>query len=37
MESWWDVPVAEASTQDNIHEARERYEVALAQQRRELT
>ena len=36
MESWWDVPVPEVSTQSNIHEARERYEAAAARQRPEL-
>ena len=36
QESWWDVPVAEHSTQDNVHEARDRYEQAVARQRREL-
>jgi 3D-(3,5/4)-trihydroxycyclohexane-1,2-dione acylhydrolase (decyclizing) len=36
MESWWDVPVAASSTQDNVHEARRRYEHAVARQRREL-
>jgi 3D-(3,5/4)-trihydroxycyclohexane-1,2-dione acylhydrolase (decyclizing) len=36
MESWWDVPVPEVSTQDNVREARRRYEVAVARQRREL-
>jgi 3D-(3,5/4)-trihydroxycyclohexane-1,2-dione acylhydrolase (decyclizing) len=36
QESWWDVPVAEASTQDNVHEARGRYERAATRQRREL-
>jgi 3D-(3,5/4)-trihydroxycyclohexane-1,2-dione acylhydrolase (decyclizing) len=36
QESWWDVPVAEASSQDNVHEARGRYERAVARQRREL-
>jgi 3D-(3,5/4)-trihydroxycyclohexane-1,2-dione acylhydrolase (decyclizing) len=36
MESWWDVPVAASSTQDNVHEARGRYEQAVARQRREL-
>jgi 3D-(3,5/4)-trihydroxycyclohexane-1,2-dione acylhydrolase (decyclizing) len=36
QESWWDVPVAEASTQDNVHQARERYERSVARQRREL-
>jgi 3D-(3,5/4)-trihydroxycyclohexane-1,2-dione acylhydrolase (decyclizing) len=36
MDSWWDVPVAESSTQDNIHEARARYEQAVAKQRRDL-
>ena len=35
-EGWWDVPVAEAQAQDNIHEARERYELGVARQRREL-
>ena len=36
MEGWWDVPVAEASDQDNVHEARERYERAREVQRTEL-
>jgi 3D-(3,5/4)-trihydroxycyclohexane-1,2-dione acylhydrolase (decyclizing) len=36
MEGWWDVPVAAASSQSNIHEARERYERGLALQRRDL-
>ena len=36
MEGWWDVPVAETSTQDNVHEARDRYERNLAFQRTEL-
>lgn len=36
MESWWDVPVAETSSQDNVHRARERYEAAAARQRPEL-
>jgi 3D-(3,5/4)-trihydroxycyclohexane-1,2-dione acylhydrolase (decyclizing) len=36
MESWWDVPVAEASTQDNVHIARERYEAAAAARRTDL-
>jgi len=36
MESWWDVPVPEVSSQSNIHEARERYEAAAARQRPEL-
>ena len=36
MEGWWDVPVAEVSGQDNVHEARDRYERSLALQRREL-
>ncbi len=36
MEGWWDVPVAEVSGQDNVHEARDRYERGLALQRREL-
>jgi 3D-(3,5/4)-trihydroxycyclohexane-1,2-dione acylhydrolase (decyclizing) len=36
MESWWDVPVAEASSQDNVHEARDRYERQLALQRPDL-
>ena len=35
-EGWWDVPVAEVSGQDNVHEARDRYERSLALQRREL-
>ncbi len=37
MEGWWDVPVAAASSQSNIHEARARYERALALQRRDLS
>jgi 3D-(3,5/4)-trihydroxycyclohexane-1,2-dione acylhydrolase (decyclizing) len=36
MESWWDVPVAASSSQDNVHQARGRYEQAVARQRREL-
>jgi TPP-dependent trihydroxycyclohexane-1,2-dione (THcHDO) dehydratase len=36
MEGWWDVPVAEASSQPNVHEARGRYERGLALQRRDL-
>jgi len=36
MEGWWDVPVPEVSTQPNINQARERYEVAVARQRRDL-
>ncbi len=36
METWWDVPVAAASTQDNVREARGRYERNLASQRRDL-
>ena len=36
MEGWWDVPVAEVSGQDNVHEARDRYEHSLALQRRDL-
>jgi 3D-(3,5/4)-trihydroxycyclohexane-1,2-dione acylhydrolase (decyclizing) len=36
MEGWWDVPVAEVSGQDNVHQARDRYERSLALQRREL-
>jgi 3D-(3,5/4)-trihydroxycyclohexane-1,2-dione acylhydrolase (decyclizing) len=36
MEGWWDVPVAAASSQSNILEARERYERGLALQRRDL-
>jgi len=36
MESWWDVPVPEVSTQSNIHQARQRYEAAAARQRPEL-
>ncbi|MFM2105241.1 MAG: hypothetical protein RL338_273 [Chloroflexota bacterium] len=36
QESWWDVPVPEASTQKNVREARDRYERGLAAQRREL-
>jgi 3D-(3,5/4)-trihydroxycyclohexane-1,2-dione acylhydrolase (decyclizing) len=37
MEGWWDVPVAAVSAQDNVHEARARYELALAKQRKDLT
>lgn len=36
QESWWDVPVAEASTQDGVHAARGRYEQAVTKQRTEL-
>jgi len=36
MEGWWDVPVAAASSQSGIHDARERYERGLALQRRDL-
>jgi 3D-(3,5/4)-trihydroxycyclohexane-1,2-dione acylhydrolase (decyclizing) len=36
METWWDVPVPEVSGQDNIHQARARYELAAIRQRREL-
>lgn len=32
-EGWWDVPVAQASTLASTQEARERYEMARAQQR----
>ncbi|HEX9044062.1 MAG TPA: 3D-(3,5/4)-trihydroxycyclohexane-1,2-dione acylhydrolase (decyclizing) [Candidatus Limnocylindrales bacterium] len=35
-ESWWDVPVAAASGQDNVHAARGSYEASVANQRREL-
>ena len=36
QESWWDVPVAEHSSQENVHRARDRYEQGLAKQRTEL-
>jgi TPP-dependent trihydroxycyclohexane-1,2-dione (THcHDO) dehydratase len=36
MEGWWDVPVAAASAQSNIHDARDRYERGLALQRPDL-
>jgi 3D-(3,5/4)-trihydroxycyclohexane-1,2-dione acylhydrolase (decyclizing) len=36
MESWWDVPVPEVSSQDNVRAARDRYELAVARQRPEL-
>jgi 3D-(3,5/4)-trihydroxycyclohexane-1,2-dione acylhydrolase (decyclizing) len=35
-EGWWDVPVAAASGQDGVRSARDRYEVAVGRQRREL-
>jgi 3D-(3,5/4)-trihydroxycyclohexane-1,2-dione acylhydrolase (decyclizing) len=35
-EGWWDVPPAATSTQDGVRGARERYETAVANQRREL-
>jgi 3D-(3,5/4)-trihydroxycyclohexane-1,2-dione acylhydrolase (decyclizing) len=35
-EGWWDVPVAAASAQGEVRVARERYEKAVARQRREL-
>ncbi|MHB8893180.1 MAG: 3D-(3,5/4)-trihydroxycyclohexane-1,2-dione acylhydrolase (decyclizing) [Candidatus Limnocylindrales bacterium] len=35
-EGWWDVPPAEVSAQDGVRTARERYETAVENQRREL-
>ena len=35
-EGWWDVPPAATSAQDGVRDARERYEAAVANQRREL-
>ncbi|HEY5436105.1 MAG TPA: 3D-(3,5/4)-trihydroxycyclohexane-1,2-dione acylhydrolase (decyclizing), partial [Candidatus Limnocylindrales bacterium] len=35
-EGWWDVPPAEVSTHDTVNAARERYETAVENQRREL-
>jgi len=35
-EGWWDVPPAATSAQDGVRGARERYEAAVANQRREL-
>jgi 3D-(3,5/4)-trihydroxycyclohexane-1,2-dione acylhydrolase (decyclizing) len=36
-EGWWDVPPAEVSGEDGVRAARERYESALAGQRRDLS
>lgn len=33
FESWWDVPIAEASSQESVKEARRRYEENRAKQR----
>lgn len=33
FEGWWDVPIAEVSTQEGVHEAREAYEEGLTKQR----
>jgi 3D-(3,5/4)-trihydroxycyclohexane-1,2-dione acylhydrolase (decyclizing) len=35
-EGWWDVPPAEVSGRDGVNAARERYETAVGNQRREL-
>jgi 3D-(3,5/4)-trihydroxycyclohexane-1,2-dione acylhydrolase (decyclizing) len=35
-ESWWDVPPAEVSGSKTVNAARERYEEAVAKQRRDL-
>ena len=36
FESWWDVPVAEASEQNGVREAHDAYVVARSRQRTDL-